>query len=81
MSDIYIILDKLSVDSIYSKTSNNIDHTKINAYKRISRSFGFDFTNKKLDLVKNLSKKIYNNQIKLIEEYILFHQKKYHPLE
>jgi probable H4MPT-linked C1 transfer pathway protein len=77
MSDIYIILDKLSVDSIYSKTSNNSDHTKINAYKRISRSFGFDFTNKKLDLVKNLSKKIYNNQIKLIENYILFHQKKY----
>lgn len=77
MSDIYIILDKLNIDCIYSKSSNQSNHTKINAYKRISRSFGFDFTNNKLDLIKNLSRKIYNNQIKLIENNILFHQKKY----
>ena len=71
MSDIYIILDKLPVDDIYSKALNMNDHSKINACKRISRSFGFDFAYNKLDLIKNLSKQIYDYQIKLIENNIL----------
>jgi uncharacterized hydantoinase/oxoprolinase family protein len=53
------------------------DHSKINACKRISRSFGFDFAYNKLDLIKNLSKQIYDYQIKLIENNILFHKRKY----
>ena len=77
MSDIYIILDKLPVDDIYSKALNMNDHSKINACKRISRSFGFDFAYNKLDLIKYLSKQIYDIQIKLIENNILFHKRKY----
>ena len=77
MSDIYVILDKLPVDDIYSKALNMNDHSKINACKRISRSFGFDFAYNKLDLIKNLSKQIYDFQIKLIEKNILFHKRKY----
>jgi hypothetical protein len=53
------------------------DHSKINACKRISRSFGFDFTYNKLDLIKNLSKQIYNYHNKLIEKNILLHKRKY----
>ena len=77
MSDIYVILDKLPVDDIYSKALNMNDHSKINACKRISRSFGFDFAYNKLDLIKNLSKQIYDSQIKLIENNILFHKRKH----
>ena len=74
MSDIYIILNKLKPNDIYSRMVDGSDNTRINAYKRVSRSFGFDFNKSKLSLIYNLSKKIYNNQIKLIEKEMIFHK-------
>ena len=77
MSDIYIILNKLKPKDIYSKVLDGSDNTKINAYKRVSRSFGFDFTKSKKNLVNNLSKKIYTTQIRLIEDELKYHKNKY----
>ncbi len=77
MSDIYIILNKLKPNDIYSKVLDGSDNTKLNAYKRVSRSFGFDFNKNKLSLIYNLSKKIYNNQIKLIENEIKYHKNRH----
>ncbi len=77
MSDIYIILNKIKPNEIYSKVLDGTDNTKINACKRVSRSFGFDFTKGKLSLIHNLSEKIYNNQIKLIENAIRYHINRY----
>jgi len=74
MSDIYIILNKLKPNEIYSRILDGSDNSKINAYKRVSRSFGFDFNKSKLNLIYNLSEKIYNNQIKLIENEIIHHK-------
>ena len=77
MLDIYIILNKLSTKDIYSKVSDGSDNTKINAYKRVSRSFGFDFTKNKASLINTLCERIYSNQIKLIENEILHHKNRY----
>ncbi len=77
MSDIYIILNKLKANEIYSRVLDGSDNTKINAYRRVSRSFGLDFNKSKLNLIYNLSKRIYNNQIELIENDIKYHINKH----
>ena len=76
MSDIYIILNKLKPNDIYSRALDKSDNTKRSAYRRVSRSFGLDFTKSKVNLIYNLSERIYNNQIKLIENEIIFHKNK-----
>lgn len=75
MSDIYIILDKIKAKDIYSKVIDGTDNTKKNAYKRVGRSFGFDFTQKQSRLVNTLSREIYRNQINLIENEIKHHKR------
>ncbi len=77
MSDIYIILNKLKVKDIYSRVSDGSDNTKTNAYKRVSRSFGFDFTKNEVSLINALSERIYNNQIKIIRNEIMHHKNRY----
>lgn len=77
MADINIILDKLNPDDIYSKTADGTVNNKINAYKRISRSFGFDYSNNKIKLIKYLANQIYNSQVQLIKSYIAYHMNKH----
>jgi probable H4MPT-linked C1 transfer pathway protein len=76
MADINIILDTLSIKDIYSKTADNTENNRINSYKRISRSFGLDYSSNKRNLIKHLAKEIYNNQIQLIKSYIIYHMNK-----
>ena len=77
MSDIYVILDKLNIRDIYSKSSNGLSHSKLNSYKRLSRSFGFDYSPSKMRLLRGLSQKIYKDQKNLIHNTITYHLKKY----
>ena len=77
MSDINIILGKLSKRDIYSKSSDGSSHSLSQSYKRVSRSFGFDYDRSKRNLVNQLCLKIYNNQFALINKTLSFHSNKY----
>ncbi len=77
MSDIYIILDKLRARDIYSKAIDGTSNSRLRAYKRVSRSFGFDYAISKHNLLNKLSKQIYNKQIDIVEDCILYHKNKY----
>ncbi len=77
MSDINIILGKLNGREIYSKSSDGSSHSLSQSYKRVSRSFGFDYDKSKKVLINNLCLKIYNNQVDLIRKTICFHRDKY----
>ncbi len=77
MSDINIILGKLRKRDIYSKSSDGSSHSLLQSYKRISRSFGFDYDRSKKSLVNYLCLKIYNNQVDLINKTLSFHSNKY----
>jgi uncharacterized hydantoinase/oxoprolinase family protein len=79
MSDINIILGTLKAKDIYSKTADGTLNNKTNAFKRVSRSFGFDYSKNKINLIKYLASQIYNSQIELIKSYIIYHMKKYFP--
>ena len=77
MSDINIILGKLNKRDIYSKSSDGSSHSLSQSYKRVSRSFGFDYDRSKRNLVYNFCLKIYNNQVDLINNTLSFHSDKY----
>ena len=79
MSDIHIILGALKVKDIYSKTADGTLNNKINAFKRVSRSFGFDYSKNKINLIKYLASQIYNSQTELIKSHIIYHMNKYFP--
>ena len=77
MSDISIILGNLNKRDIYSKSSDGSSHSLSQSYKRISRSFGFDYDRSQKNLINSLCSKIYNNQVNLIEKTLSFHSKKF----
>ena len=77
MSDINIILGNLSKGDIYSKSSDGSSHSSLQSYKRISRSFGFDYDRSQKNLINSLCSEIYNNQVNLIEKTLSFHSKKF----
>jgi probable H4MPT-linked C1 transfer pathway protein len=79
MSDINIILNTLKIKDIYSKTADGTLNNKINAFKRVSRSFGFDYSKNKRDLIKHLASQIYNSQIDLIKSHIIYHMNQHFP--
>jgi len=79
MSDINIILDTLKIKDIYSKTADGTLNNKTNAYKRVSRSFGFDYSKDKRNLIKYLASQIYNSQIDLIKSHIIYHMNQHFP--
>ena len=73
MSDVNIILGKLNKRDIYSKSSDGSSHSLLQSYKRISRSFGFDYDSSKRNLINYLCLKIFNNQVDLINKTLSFH--------
>ena len=77
MSDISIILGNLNKGDIYSKSSDGSSHSLSQSYKRISRSFGFDYDRSQKNLINSLCSKIYYNQVNLIEKTLSFHSKKF----
>tara|TARA_B100000035_G_scaffold197219_1_gene168519 strand:- start:1230 stop:2279 length:1050 start_codon:yes stop_codon:yes gene_type:complete len=77
MSDVNIILGKLDKRDIYSKPSDGSNHSLIQSYKRICRSFGFDYDRSKRNLINYLCLKIYDNQVDLINKTLSFHSDKY----
>ena len=77
MSDINIILGNLSKGDIYSKSADGSSHSLLQSYKRVSRSFGFDYDRSKRNLIYKLCLKIYDIQFKLIDKTLSFHSEKY----
>ena len=77
MSDVNLILGKLKKQDIYSKSSDGSSHSLLQSYKRISRSFGFDYDSSKRNLLNNLCLKIFDNQVDLINKTLSFHSNKY----
>ena len=77
MSDINIILGNLNKRDIYSKSSDGSNHSLLQSYKRVSRSFGFDYHRSKRNVIYSLCLKIYDIQVKLIDETLSFHSEKY----
>jgi uncharacterized hydantoinase/oxoprolinase family protein len=72
-------LGALKVKDIYSKTADGTLNNKTNAFKRVSRSFGFDYSKNKINLIKYLASQIYNSQTELIKSHIIYHMNKYFP--
>jgi len=77
MSDINIILGNLNKRDVYSKSSDGSNHSLLQSYKRVSRSFGFDYDRSKRNLIYSLCLKIYDIQFKLIDKTLSFHSEKY----
>ena len=77
MSDVNIILGELNKRDIYSKSSDGSSHSLLQSYKRISRSFGFDYDSSRRNILNNLCSKIYYNQVDLINKTLSFHSNKY----
>ena len=77
MSDINIILGNLNKGDIYSKSADGSSHSLLQSYKRISRSFGFDYDRSKRNLIHSLCSKIFDIQFKLIDKTLSFHSEKY----
>jgi len=77
MSDVNIILGKLDKRDVYSKSSDGSNHSLLQSYKRICRSFGFDYDSSKKKLVNHLCLKIYDDQVELINKTLSLHSQKY----
>ena len=58
LADIYQILNIVDIKNDYSRRLDGRSKTLLNSYKRISRSFGFDYTKNHKNLVDKLCKKI-----------------------
>ena len=77
MADVYIILEKLCHKDIYSKSADGLDYSVINSYKRVSRSFGFDYDKSKKKLLNYLCNKLHERQIHNINSNLLYLVDKY----
>ena len=77
MADVYIILEKIQSKNIYSKSADGKPFTSVNCYKRVARSFGFDYSSSSRNLIKYLASIIFKHQMKLIADMLDINIKKY----